>query len=121
VLDLLAAQPGERIIDFGCGSGELPLQLATAVGARGRVVAVDASESMVRAGWCADQQPGRADRARQVEQAEKNGVPADTAFVCDVQDLRFPEGWKYERDGFDAVFTNAALHWYGRAHAGIRC
>jgi hypothetical protein len=44
-------------------------------------------------------------------------VPADTAFVCDVQDLRFPEDWKYERDGFDAVFTNAALHWYGQAQA----
>jgi ubiquinone/menaquinone biosynthesis C-methylase UbiE len=49
VLELLAAQPGERIIDFGCGSGEVTLQLKKRVEAdpRGIVVGVDLSESMV--------------------------------------------------------------------------
>ena len=49
VLDLLAAQPGERIIDIGCGSGELTkdLQLLVEQKAGGVVVGTDFSESMV--------------------------------------------------------------------------
>ena len=47
VLSLLDPKPDERIIDFGCGSGEVTLELAKAVGQGGLVVGVDASESMV--------------------------------------------------------------------------
>jgi ubiquinone/menaquinone biosynthesis C-methylase UbiE len=49
VLGLLAAQPGERIIDFGCGSGEVTLELKKRVeeAPGGVVVGVDFSESMV--------------------------------------------------------------------------
>lgn len=47
VLDLLAAQNGERIIDFGCGSGEVTTQIGELVGKDGMIVGVDASESMV--------------------------------------------------------------------------
>lgn len=49
VLELLAAQPGERIIDFGCGSGEVTLELKKIVERvkGGVVVGVDFSESMV--------------------------------------------------------------------------
>ena len=44
LLDLLAAQPGERILDLGCGDGTLT-QLIAATGAS--VVGVDASREMV--------------------------------------------------------------------------
>jgi ubiquinone/menaquinone biosynthesis C-methylase UbiE len=47
ILELLAAKPGERIIDFGCGSGEVTLQIRDLVGQGGTVVGVDFSESMV--------------------------------------------------------------------------
>jgi trans-aconitate methyltransferase len=49
VLELLSAQPGERIIDFGCGSGEVTLEIKKRVeGAEGGlVVGLDLSESMV--------------------------------------------------------------------------
>ena len=48
VLELLSAQPGERIIDFGCGSGEVTLEIKKLVdGATGGlVVGLDFSESM---------------------------------------------------------------------------
>lgn len=48
VLDLLAPQPGERIMDLGCGSGELTFRLQEIVGEDGIVVGVDASRDMVR-------------------------------------------------------------------------
>jgi trans-aconitate methyltransferase len=79
VLDLLAARPGERILDLGCGDGALTRKLMD-LGCR--VVGVDAS-------------------APQVEAARAQGVDAR---VMAGEDLAFgPE--------FDAVFSNAALHW----------
>jgi ubiquinone/menaquinone biosynthesis C-methylase UbiE len=46
VLTLLAAAPGEKIIDFGCGSGEVTLELEKIVGLDGITVGIDSSESM---------------------------------------------------------------------------
>jgi trans-aconitate methyltransferase len=79
VLDLLAPQPGERILDLGCGDGALTEKLRDA-GAI--VVGVDGAPDMVRA-------------------AQARGLDAR---LMDGQALAFEAE-------FDAVFTNAALHW----------
>jgi trans-aconitate methyltransferase len=79
VLELLKPQPGERILDLGCGDGTLSAKIA-AVGAT--VVAVDAGPDMVAA-------------------ARRRGVDAR---LMDGQKLAF-------HCEFDAVFSNAALHW----------
>lgn len=42
-----AAQPGMRILDLGCGTGEPSLALATAVGPTGRVTALDLTDEML--------------------------------------------------------------------------
>ena len=79
VLEWLAPQPGERILDLGCGDGQLTAKIA-ASGAE--VVGVDASPAMV-AGALArgiDARPGNAE-----------SLPFQAEF--------------------DAVFSNAALHW----------
>lgn len=49
VLQLLGARPGERILDFGCGSGEVSLEIKKVVETikGGIIVGVDYSESMV--------------------------------------------------------------------------
>jgi len=51
VLELLNAQPGERILDVGCGSGEVTFLLQKIVEQKegGMVVGTDFSESMVSA------------------------------------------------------------------------
>ena len=82
-MELLAPQPGERILDLGCGDGALTKKLAK-LGCE--VVAVDSS-------------------AAQVEAARKLGLDAR---VMNAEDLPF-------REEFDAVFSNAVLHWIKRA------
>ena len=81
VLRLLAPQPGELILDVGCGDGALTERIAAA-GAN--VIGLDAPPEMVEAA-----------RARGID-----------AFQMDA------EAMELERFGrFDAVFSNAALHW----------
>lgn len=95
VLDRLAPRPGERVLDLGCGDGALTVKLAEAGAA---VVGLDSSPEMV----------ARA-RARGLDAREGDAaaIPAGPGF-----------------DGaFDAVFTNAALHWvrdHDAVAAGVR-
>lgn len=79
VLELLAPQAGEQILDVGCGDGALTEQVQAA-GAT--LVGVDASETMVRA-------------------ARARGLDARHESVLEMQ----------FGGEFDAVFSNAALHW----------
>ena len=87
VLDWLSPQPGERILDLGCGDGQLTAKIA-ASGAK--VVGVDASPAMVEA-------------------AQARGLDAR---VCNAESLPFSSE-------FDAVFSNAALHWVQNQDAMI--
>jgi SAM-dependent methyltransferase len=80
VLELLVPGAGERILDLGCGDGQLTQRIA-ASGAD--VVGVDASAEMVVA-------------------ARSRGITADEARA---------EALPYADRSFDAVFSNAALHW----------
>lgn len=82
VVDLLDPQPGEHILDLGCGDGALSLSIV----ARGATVAgVDSSDRMIKA-------------------AVDAGI---NAYVMDGHALPFEQE-------FDAVFSNAALHWMQR-------
>ncbi len=48
-MEALDLQPGDRIIDIGCGPGTTAIELAQRVGPTGEVIALDISEAMIAA------------------------------------------------------------------------
>jgi trans-aconitate methyltransferase len=90
LVDLLDPTAGQRILDLGCGTGHLTAKIAES-GAT--VVGLDSSTSMIA-------------------QARQN-FPKLTFVLADARDFRFDEP-------FDAVFSNAALHWIHDAEAVVR-
>ncbi|CAL1516957.1 methyltransferase domain-containing protein [Chitinophaga sp. MM2321] len=79
--DWLQPGPGETILDLGCGTGELTAQLA-ATGAQ--VTGIDASEAMII--------------------SARAHFPQVSFEVGDATSFSLPLQ-------FDAIFSNAALHW----------
>ncbi|OWA37693.1 SAM-dependent methyltransferase [Saccharibacillus sp. O16] len=92
LIELLAPQPGERILDLGCGTGDLAQQIAQ----RGAVCAgVDYSSAMI--------------------ETAKEKYPDLSFRIADAEQFRLEEG----EERYDAVFSNAALHWMKRPEAVI--
>lgn len=91
VVELLEPKPGERILDLGCGTGHLTAQLAAA---GVDVVGIDQDPAMI-------------------DEAKRN-FPALRFEQADAREFAFTEP-------FDAVFSNAVLHWVRPPEAAIRC
>jgi SAM-dependent methyltransferase len=49
VMEALGLEPGQRVVDIGCGPGSTSIQLARRIGNQGEVVGVDISSGMVAA------------------------------------------------------------------------
>lgn len=81
LLELLAPQPGEKILDIGCGTGHLAGKIAAA-GAQ--VTGIDRSPEMIR-------QAQETYSKIRFEVADATQIPLEGPF--------------------DAVFSNATLHW----------
>jgi SAM-dependent methyltransferase len=90
LVELLQPKPGDRILDLGCGTGHLTAKIAES-GAL--VTGIDSSASMIA-------------------QARQN-FPALKFGLVDARNFRFDEP-------FDAVFSNAALHWIHDAEPVVR-
>ena len=91
LLALLAPERGESILDIGCGTGQLTKAIADA-GAR--VVGIDKSPEMI--------------------DAARENFPNIEFMVADASDFSFAQP-------FDAVFSNAALHWVRKAAEAVQC
>ncbi len=81
LVELLSPKAEERILDLGCGTGHLTQKIATY---GSEVLGIDSAETMI-------------------SQARKN-YPNLQFAVVDATKLEF-------REEFDAVFSNAVLHW----------
>ncbi len=91
LVELLSPQRGERILDLGCGTGHLSHRIASA-GAE--VIAIDSSPAMI-------------------ERARESYLHLRFE-AADATDFHFSEP-------FDAVFSNAVLHWIKEPERAIAC
>lgn len=95
---LTRPQPGERVLDIGCGFGDASQELAALVGPAGSVHGVDASARFV-------------DAARQ--EATQAGVDNVTFEVADVEAAVFPQE-------FDLAFSRMGTMFFANPVAALR-
>ncbi|WVQ85734.1 hypothetical protein IAT38_007901 [Cryptococcus sp. DSM 104549] len=101
VLGLLNPQKGDKIIDLGCGTGELTVNLKKVVGEEGVVIGVDANQSML-------------------DSASKKSPSSIQYIQADIQDpSSFAAAHPELKGAFDAVFTSATLHWCKDSPEGV--
>ena len=91
LIPLLKPQPGELILDLGCGTGHLTQTIAES-GAN--VIGIDSSASMI--------------------ETARITYPHLEFHVADAKDFSFASA-------FDAIFSNATLHWILEADQVVRC
>jgi len=91
LIELLDPKQHERILDLGCGTGELTAQIANICP---NVIGMDLSADMI--------QQARLD------------YPGVRFEVGDAANFHF-------EDGFHAIFSNAALHWVTNYRGAIKC
>jgi trans-aconitate 2-methyltransferase len=84
LLDLVQPKPDMKVIDLGCGTGELTLGLHQKLAAR-ETLGIDSSSTML-------------------ERALAFAAPGLTFRQAEIESLAWGEG-------YDLVFSNAALHW----------
>lgn len=87
-LELVAIQPGMRILDVGCGTGSLTIAARRKMGVEGEVVGIDPSSNMIEIAQ---------------QKAEMEGVEVEFS-VGVVEKLDFPDGQ------FDLVLSSLMMH-----------
>jgi trans-aconitate 2-methyltransferase len=92
LLSLVAPVPGGRVVDLGCGSGELTAQLHRRLGAA-ETLGLDSSPAML----------------------ERAAGLADPGLRFELGDIA-----GFEEGGWDVIFSNAALHWLPDHEALLR-
>src|SRR6266700_3667526 len=85
---LARMQPGDAVLDVGCGTGTLAMEVARCVGRAGRVAGVD---------------PGTEQIARARAKAARRNVPIDFQIGV-IEQLAFPD------QSFDVVLSTLMMH-----------
>jgi SAM-dependent methyltransferase len=91
-------QPGDRILDVGCGFGDTTQRLAELAGAEGSALGVDVSEPFI---------------ATARKEAEEAGVANVDFLVADVQALELPRE-------FDYAFSRMGIMFFANPVAALR-
>jgi ubiquinone/menaquinone biosynthesis C-methylase UbiE len=95
-----AVQPGERVIDIGCGCGATALQLAELVGPEGKVLGIDVSKPML-------------------ERAKQRGAGNPVLSFAEADATTYP----FEAEAADLLFSRHGVMFFAdpvRAFANLR-
>jgi ubiquinone/menaquinone biosynthesis C-methylase UbiE len=87
-VNLARLQPGETVLDVGCGTGTLVMEVARRVGRVGRIVGID---------------PGNQQIVRARAKAARRNVPIEFQIGV-IEQLTFPD------QTFDVVFSTLMMH-----------
>jgi SAM-dependent methyltransferase len=82
-------QPGDRVLDIGCGLGDTTIRLGELVGPEGSVHGVDVAERMIETA---------------IEEATEAGLENVTYAACDVQETKFEQTFDYVFSRFGTMF-----------------
>jgi demethylmenaquinone methyltransferase/2-methoxy-6-polyprenyl-1,4-benzoquinol methylase/phosphoethanolamine N-methyltransferase len=88
IVELAGIKPGDRVLDVGCGSGNLTLTAKTSAGAKGAVYGIDAAPEMI-------------DVARKKAQREGMDVTFEVGLI---EKIPFPNA------AFDVVINRLMVH-----------
>jgi SAM-dependent methyltransferase len=106
LLDLAAPQPGERVLDIGCGSGTTVLELAARVGPDGYVLGADIADHSV---------------ARARERIAAAGVQHAEAIVADVSVQSFePNSFDLSFSRFGVMFFSDPAAAFANVHRAMK-
>src|SRR5512133_2325489 len=86
--ELAHVQPGEMVLDVGCGTGTLAVEVARRVGAKGRVFGIDPGENQI---------------ARAHSKASRLNLPIEFQ-VGVIEHMDFPD------QSFDVVLSTIMMH-----------
>jgi len=80
-LKVAAPQPGERVIDIGCGCGDTSIEIARIVGEAGTVLGIDVSQPMLEVARSRGALANCAHLAFREGDASEAGLPANTDLL----------------------------------------
>lgn len=106
LLDQAGFQPGERVLDLGCGGGATTLAIAQAVGAQGSVVGLDISPDLINAA------------SIRASTAGANNI----SFVCGDAATTKPEGALFDRlfSRFGSMFFDDPVAAFAHLHSLLK-
>ncbi|MGD9895563.1 MAG: class I SAM-dependent methyltransferase [Candidatus Methylacidiphilaceae bacterium] len=96
LVSLLSIQPGDSVLDIGCGTGRLAQYVAKLVGPQGKVLGIDPS-------------PHRIAIAKRREEA---GLSFEVAGSDDLS--------SFSSDSYDRVYLNYVFHWIEKKEETLR-
>ena len=102
-LDAADLRPGERVLDVGCGSGQLTRQAASRVGPQGIVVGVDISRQMLG-----------------LAESRSSTLPQASFTLADMQTEDLPGGFDVAISRFGVMFFDEPVTAFARIRAALR-
>jgi len=98
IFPTLPVNPGERVLDVGCGFGDTAIRLARMVGPKGEVVGVDCCDAFLAAA----------------------GMDRDAAGIGNLRFMRGDAEIALPNDAFDLVFARFGTMFFANPVAGLR-